>query len=83
MKKWMLIMLSLLLLVTAGCGKQDIPDLPATITPGALLENSDSETTEDTTQLSLDANTEEGGEEADAPPVTENKDDADENKKDE
>ena len=83
MKKWMLIMLSLLLLMTAGCGKKDTPDLPATITPGALLENSDNDTVEDTNQLSPDGNTEEGGEEADAPPVTEDKGDADEEKKNE
>ena len=82
MKKWMLIMLSLLLLMTAGCGKKDTPDLPATITPGALLENSDSYTVEDTTQLSPDGDTAEDGEDA-AAPVTENKDAADEDKKDE
>ena len=82
MKKWMLIMLSLLLLMTAGCGKEDIPDLPATITPGALQENSDSDTVEDTPQLSPDGDTAEDGEDT-APPVTEDKGDADEEEKDE
>ena len=82
MKKWMLIMLSLLLLMTAGCGKEDTPDLPATITPGALLENSDNDTVKDTTQLSPDGDTAEDGEDT-AAPVTENKDAADEDKKEE